>query len=105
MLFSGLGAWDWIVRTSRANRASPTMAESHDWVTPRLWGAPGLRAGLYYWQPGSPCAFLARGEFAARLPVGDGALLAVLAVAWTRCVPTALALLGIPWLMLPTRSQ
>ncbi|HEY1423956.1 MAG TPA: glycosyltransferase family 39 protein [Candidatus Acidoferrum sp.] len=60
------------------------MAESGDWVTPRLYGKPWFeKPPLLYWggaiffrlMPGQP-------EFAARLPSAISALLATLALAW-----------------------
>lgn len=60
------------------------MAETGDWVTPRLYGRPWFeKPPLLYWggaiffklMPGEP-------EIAARLPSAIGALLATLALAW-----------------------
>ena len=59
-----------------------TMAESGDWVTPRLNGQPWFEKPiLYYW--GAAAAFLALGdsEAAARLPSALAALLATGAMA------------------------
>lgn len=58
------------------------MAESGDWVTPRLYGEPWFeKPVLYYW--GAAAAFRVFGvnEFAARLPSALAALLATLALA------------------------
>lgn len=59
------------------------MAETGDWVTPRLYGAPWFeKPVLYYW--GAALSFKAFGvsEAAARLPSAVSALLATLALAW-----------------------
>src|ERR1700736_5078903 len=59
------------------------MAETGDWVTPRLYGKPWFeKPPLYYW--GAPTCFKLFGvsEAAARLPSAISALLATLALAW-----------------------
>jgi len=59
------------------------MAETGDWVTPRLYGKPWFeKPPLYYW--GAALSFKVFGvsEAAARLPSAGCALLATLAVAW-----------------------
>jgi 4-amino-4-deoxy-L-arabinose transferase-like glycosyltransferase len=59
------------------------MAESGDWVTPRLNGQPWFeKPALYYW--GAAVAFRAFGvnEFAARLPSALAAALAALTLGW-----------------------
>ena len=59
------------------------MAESGDWVTPRLNGQPWFeKPALYYWC--AALAFRAFGvnEIAARVPSALAALLATLAMAW-----------------------
>ena len=59
------------------------MAESGDWVTPRLNGQPWFeKPALYYWC--AALAFRAFGvnEIAARLPSALAALLATLTMAW-----------------------
>ncbi len=59
------------------------MAESGDWVTPRLNGQPWFeKPALYYW--GAAIAFRAFGvnEFAARLPSALAAALAALTLGW-----------------------
>lgn len=59
------------------------MAESGDWVTPRLYGKPWFeKPPLYYW--GATLSFKLFGvnEAAARLPSAFCALLATLALAW-----------------------
>jgi 4-amino-4-deoxy-L-arabinose transferase-like glycosyltransferase len=59
------------------------MAETGDWVTPRLYGKPWFeKPVLYYW--GAALCFKTFGvsEAAARLPSAISALLATLALAW-----------------------
>ena len=59
------------------------MAETGDWVTPRLYGKPWFeKPVLYYW--GAVLCFKLFGvsEAAARLPSAISALLATLALAW-----------------------
>ncbi len=59
------------------------MAETRDWVTPRLYGKPWFeKPPLFYW--GAAISFKVFGvsEAAARLPSAISALLATLALAW-----------------------
>jgi 4-amino-4-deoxy-L-arabinose transferase-like glycosyltransferase len=83
-LFGNLGAmgltgpdevrYAWIARA---------MAETGDWVTPRLWGQPWFeKPVLYYWA--AAVGFLLHGtaEWAARLPSSIAALAAALAIGW-----------------------
>ena len=83
-LFSHLGAigflgpdeprYAWIARA---------MAESGDWVTPRLYGQPWFeKPVLYYWA--AAAGFLAHlpSEWAARLPSAFAALAAAMAIGW-----------------------
>jgi 4-amino-4-deoxy-L-arabinose transferase-like glycosyltransferase len=59
------------------------MAETGDWVTPRLYGKPWFeKPPLFYW--GAAICFKVFGvsEAAARLPSAFSALLATLALAW-----------------------
>jgi 4-amino-4-deoxy-L-arabinose transferase-like glycosyltransferase len=83
-LFSHLGAlglvgaddphYAWIARA---------MAETGDWVTPRLYGAPWLeKPALYYWAAGIGFALHLPAEWAARLPSAFSALAAALVIAW-----------------------
>jgi len=59
------------------------MAESGDWITPRLNGQPWFeKPVLYYWAAAAAFRLLGVTEFAARLPSALGAALAVLALAW-----------------------
>jgi 4-amino-4-deoxy-L-arabinose transferase-like glycosyltransferase len=59
------------------------MAETHDWVTPRLYGQPWFeKPALFYWLAGIGFRFLKSAEIAARLPSALAALAATLAIAW-----------------------
>jgi 4-amino-4-deoxy-L-arabinose transferase-like glycosyltransferase len=82
--FSGLGAigltgpdeprYAWIARD---------MAESGDWVTPRLYGKPWFeKPPLYYWGAAISFKIFGVSDAAARLPSAVCALLATLALAW-----------------------
>jgi len=82
--FSGLGAigltgpdeprYAWIARD---------MAESGDWVTPRLYGKPWFeKPPLYYWGAAVSFKIFGVSDAAARLPSAISALLATLALAW-----------------------
>jgi 4-amino-4-deoxy-L-arabinose transferase-like glycosyltransferase len=83
-LFGNLGAigltgpdearYAWIARA---------MAETGDWITPRLWGQPWFeKPVLYYW--GAAVGFWLHlpAEWAARLPSAFAALAATLAIGW-----------------------
>ncbi len=59
------------------------MAESGDWVTPRLYGNPWFeKPVLYYWGAASSFRLFGVSETAARLPSAICALLATLSMAW-----------------------
>src|SRR5580704_7284049 len=59
------------------------MVESHDWVTPRLYGQPWFEKPiLYYWSAGLCFRLFGVSETTARLPGAFFALLATLALAW-----------------------
>src|SRR6267378_3426395 len=59
------------------------MAETGDWVTPRLYGKPWLeKPPLFYWGAALCFKLFGVGEAAARLPSAISALLATLALAW-----------------------
>ena len=59
------------------------MAETGDWVTPRLYGQPWFeKPVLYYWGAALSFKLLGVSEAAARLPSALSALLATLALAW-----------------------
>jgi len=82
--FSNLGAigfvgpdeprYAWIARD---------MAETGDWVTPRLYGKPWFeKPVLYYWMAAASFKVFGVSEAAARLPSALCALFATLALAW-----------------------
>jgi 4-amino-4-deoxy-L-arabinose transferase-like glycosyltransferase len=59
------------------------MVETHDWVTPRLYGKAWFeKPPLYYWGAGLCFKWFGVSEAAARLPSAISALLATLALAW-----------------------
>ncbi len=59
------------------------MAESGDWVTPRLYGHPWFeKPVLYYWGAALSFKLFGVNETAARLPSAFFALFATLAMAW-----------------------
>jgi 4-amino-4-deoxy-L-arabinose transferase-like glycosyltransferase len=59
------------------------MAETGDWVTPRLYGKPWFeKPPLYYWGAAICFKMFGVSEAAARLPSAIAALLATLATAW-----------------------
>lgn len=59
------------------------MAETGDWVTPRLYGKPWFeKPPLYYWMAGVSFKLFGVSEVTARLPCAICALLATLALAW-----------------------
>ena len=83
-LFSSLGAIGLVGPDEpRYAAIARAMAETHDWVTPRLWGTAWFeKPVLYYWLAGIAMRLFGVGEFAARLPSALAALLAVAAVKW-----------------------
>ena len=99
MLFGGLGALGLVGPDEpRYAAIAREMAQTGDWVTPRLYGRPWLeKPVLYYWAAASAFRLFGVSEFAARLPGALGALLATLATAWA-----ALRIFGIEaaWLTL-----
>ena len=59
------------------------MAESGDWVTPRLYGKPWFeKPVLYYWGAAASFKLFGVNEAAARLPSALSALMATLALSW-----------------------
>src|SRR5438046_3511147 len=59
------------------------MAETGDWVTPRLYGKPWFeKPPLFYWSAGLCFKLFGVIEAAARLPSASCALLATLTLAW-----------------------
>jgi len=83
-LFANLGAiglvgpdeprYAWIARA---------MAETGDWLTPRLWGVPWFEKPiLYYWAAAIGFWMHLPAEWAARLPSAFAALAAAAAIGW-----------------------
>ncbi len=59
------------------------MAETGDWITPRLYGSPWFeKPPLYYWGAALSFKLFGVSELTARLPSAIAALLATLALAW-----------------------
>jgi 4-amino-4-deoxy-L-arabinose transferase-like glycosyltransferase len=59
------------------------MAETRDWVTPRLYGKPWFeKPPLYYWGAALSFKLFGVSEAAARLPSAVSALLATIAITW-----------------------
>jgi 4-amino-4-deoxy-L-arabinose transferase-like glycosyltransferase len=59
------------------------MAETGDWVTPRLYGKPWFeKPPLFYWAAALSFKLFGVSEASARLPSAVSALLATLALAW-----------------------
>jgi 4-amino-4-deoxy-L-arabinose transferase-like glycosyltransferase len=59
------------------------MAQSGDWVTPRLYGQPWFeKPALYYWAAAIGFRVFPSAEWAARLPSAIAALCAALSIAW-----------------------
>jgi len=103
-LFSGLGAIGLVGPDEpRYAAIARAMAETHDWVTPRLWGTPWFeKPVLYYWAAGAAMRLFGVSEFSARLPSALAALLAVLAATWTALRSYGLGTAWYTMLMLPT---
>jgi 4-amino-4-deoxy-L-arabinose transferase-like glycosyltransferase len=82
--FSHLGAFGFIGPDEpRYAWIARDMAESGDWVTPRLYGKPWFeKPVLYYWAAGVCFKLLGVNEANARLPSAVCALLATLSLAW-----------------------
>ena len=103
-LFSGLGAIGLVGPDEpRYAAIARAMAETRDWVTPRLWGTPWFeKPVLYYWAAGAAMRLFGVSEFSARLPSALAALLAVLAASWTALRSYGLGAAWYTLLMLPT---
>ena len=103
-LFSGLGVLGLVGPDEpRYAAIARAMADTHDWITPRLWGTPWFeKPVLYYWTAGIAMRVFGVSEFAARLPSALAALLAVLAVAWTALRSYSVGAAWYSLLMLPT---
>jgi 4-amino-4-deoxy-L-arabinose transferase-like glycosyltransferase len=82
--FSHLGAFGFIGPDEpRYAWIARDMAESGDWVTPRLYGKPWFEKPVfYYWAAAVSFTLFGVNEFSARLPSAVSALLATLALAW-----------------------
>src|SRR5450755_1629394 len=82
--FSHLGAFGFVGPDEpRYAWIARDMAESGDWVTPRLYGKPWFeKPPLYYWGAALSFKLFGVSEAAARLPSAVSALLATLAMAW-----------------------
>jgi 4-amino-4-deoxy-L-arabinose transferase-like glycosyltransferase len=103
-LFSGLGVLGLVGPDEpRYAAIARAMAETHDWVTPRLWGTPWFeKPVLFYWLAGIAIRLFGVGEFAARLPSALAALLAVAAVKWTALRNYGVGAAWFALLMLPS---
>ncbi len=103
-LFSGLGALGLVGPDEpRYAAIARAMAETHDWITPRLWGTPWFeKPVLYYWLAGIAMRLFGVSEFAARLPSALAALLAVAAIKWTALRSYGVGTACYSLLMLPT---
>jgi 4-amino-4-deoxy-L-arabinose transferase-like glycosyltransferase len=82
--FSGLGAFGFLGPDEpRYAWVARAMVETHDWITPRLYGRPWFeKPVLYYWAAAAAFRSLGVSEFAARLPSAAGALAAAVALVW-----------------------
>jgi 4-amino-4-deoxy-L-arabinose transferase-like glycosyltransferase len=82
--FSHLGAFGFIGPDEpRYAWIARDMAESGDWVTPRLYGRPWFeKPVLYYWAAAISFKLFGVSETTARLPAGLFALMATLALSW-----------------------
>jgi 4-amino-4-deoxy-L-arabinose transferase-like glycosyltransferase len=82
--FSHLGAFGFIGPDEpRYAWIARDMAESGDWVTPRLYGKPWFEKPVFYYWSAAVCFKLfGVNEASARLPSAICALLATLALAW-----------------------
>jgi 4-amino-4-deoxy-L-arabinose transferase-like glycosyltransferase len=103
-LFSGLGALGLVGPDEpRYAAIARAMAETHDWITPRLWGTSWFeKPVLYYWTAGIAMRIFGVSEFAARLPSALAALLAVAAIKWTALRSYGVGTAWYSLLMLPT---
>jgi 4-amino-4-deoxy-L-arabinose transferase-like glycosyltransferase len=103
-LFSGLGALGLVGPDEpRYAAIARAMSETHDWITPRLWGTPWFeKPVLYYWTAGIAMRLFGVSEFAARLPSALAALLAVAAIKWTALRSYGVGAAWYSLLMLPT---
>ena len=59
------------------------MAQTGDWITPRLFGQPWFeKPVLYYWAAAIGFRLHLSAEWAARLPSAFAALFAAIAIGW-----------------------
>jgi len=105
-LFSGLGALGLVGPDEpRYAAIARAMAGTHDWITPRLWGAPWFeKPVLYYWAAGIAMRVFGTSEFSARLPSALAALLATGAVTWTALRSYGVSAAWFALLMLPSSA-
>src|SRR4030088_1150059 len=103
-LFNGLGALGLVGPDEpRYAAIARAMAETHDWVTPRLWGTPWFeKPVLYYWAAGIAMRIFGVKEFPARRHSARGSLRAVLAAAWMALRSYVMGAACHGLLMLPT---
>jgi len=82
--FSHLGAIGFVGPDEpRYTWVARAMAETGDWVTPRLYGKPWFeKPVLYYWEAAASFKLFGVNETSARLPSALSALFATLALAW-----------------------
>ena len=83
-LFSHLGALGLVGPDEpRYAGIARAMAQTGDWVTPRLYGVPWFeKPNLYYWAAAIGFDLHLPAEWAARLPSAFAALTAALAIGW-----------------------
>jgi 4-amino-4-deoxy-L-arabinose transferase-like glycosyltransferase len=83
-LFTGLGAFGFVGPDEpRYAWIARAMAETGDWVTPRLYGQPWFEKPiLYYWTAAIGFRLNLQPEWAARLPSAFAAFAAAIAVGW-----------------------
>jgi 4-amino-4-deoxy-L-arabinose transferase-like glycosyltransferase len=81
--FSRLGAVGFVGNEAHYASIARAMADSGDWVTPRLFGRPWFeKPPLYYWSAAVSFKLFGVSAVTARLPCAIYALLATLALAW-----------------------
>jgi 4-amino-4-deoxy-L-arabinose transferase-like glycosyltransferase len=82
--FSRLGALGFIGPDEpRYAWVAQAMAQTHGWITPRLYGQPWFEKPiLYYWAAAAAFRTWGVSEWAARLPSAAAALAATLALLW-----------------------
>ena len=79
------------------------MAQTGDWVTPRLYGHPWFeKPALYYWGAGLAFRLVGTSEIAARLPSALAALFTTVVMAWAALRAWGLNAAWLTLVMLPT---